>query len=37
VKVGGATVKDPAATIAVGKKPTLIQKGKRHFVNVVAT
>ncbi|HTM69173.1 MAG TPA: tyrosine--tRNA ligase [Candidatus Binatia bacterium] len=36
VKVGGAVVKDPMAAIAVGKTPVLIQKGKRHFVNVVA-
>ncbi|HTK04041.1 MAG TPA: tyrosine--tRNA ligase [Candidatus Eisenbacteria bacterium] len=36
VKVGGAPVKDPAATVPVGKTPTLIQKGKRHFVNVRA-
>jgi tyrosyl-tRNA synthetase len=36
VKVGGEVVNDAAATVVVGKKPTLIQKGKRHFVNVVA-
>jgi len=36
VKVGGAAVKDPAATVAVGAAPVLIQKGKRHFVNVRA-
>lgn len=36
VKVAGVTVKDAAATVDVGKKATLIQKGKRHFVNVIA-
>ncbi len=36
VKVGGEVVKDAAAAFVVGKSPTLIQKGKRHFVNVVA-
>jgi tyrosyl-tRNA synthetase len=36
VRVAGVVVKDVAATVKVGKKPTLIQKGKRHFVNVIA-
>lgn len=36
VRVAGDVVKDVAATVKVGKTPTLIQKGKRHFVNVTA-
>lgn len=36
VKVAGETVKDLAAAVGVTAEPTLIQKGKRHFVNVIA-
>lgn len=36
VKVAGETVKDPATTVDVTAEPMLIQKGKRHFVNVIA-
>jgi len=36
VKVGGETEKDANAKLKVEKKPLLIQKGKRHFVNVVS-
>ncbi|HSD12410.1 MAG TPA: tyrosine--tRNA ligase, partial [Patescibacteria group bacterium] len=36
VKVGGEVVKDAAAAFEVDKNPTLIQKGKRHFVMVKA-
>ncbi len=35
VRVAGEVVKDVGATVKVGKKATLIQKGKRHFVNVI--
>lgn len=35
VRVAGAVVKDIGAKVMVGKKATLLQKGKRHFVNVV--
>jgi tyrosyl-tRNA synthetase len=36
VRVAGEVVKDAAATVKAGKKPTLVQKGKRHFVHIVA-
>jgi len=36
VKVGGEVVTDAGATIEVGAESILIQKGKRHFVNVKA-
>jgi tyrosyl-tRNA synthetase len=36
VRVAGEVVKDIAATVTVSKTPLLIQKGKRHFVNVKA-
>lgn len=36
VHVAGAVVKDIAATVNVSKAPVIIQKGKRHFVNVRA-
>ncbi|MEY4723220.1 MAG: hypothetical protein RLZZ324_733 [Candidatus Parcubacteria bacterium] len=34
VRVAGEVQKDIAATVVVGKTPILIQKGKRHFVNI---
>ncbi len=36
VKVAGAVVANPDATVRIGKEPMLIQKGKRHFVHVHA-
>jgi tyrosyl-tRNA synthetase len=36
VRVNGEVVKDWSAKILVTKTPTLIQKGKRHFVKIVA-
>jgi tyrosyl-tRNA synthetase len=36
VKVAGQALKDVDAKVSVGSKPVLIQKGKRHFVNIVA-
>ncbi len=35
VRVAGAVVKDIAAKVTIGKNATLIQKGKRYFVNVL--
>jgi tyrosyl-tRNA synthetase len=36
VKVNGEIIKDVDAQITIDIEPVLIQKGKRHFVNVVA-
>lgn len=36
VHVAGNQIKDIAATVDVSREPVLIQKGKRHFVNVKA-
>ncbi len=35
IKVDGVVVKDPNQEITIGKTPILIQKGKRHFVQIV--